>query len=105
MALTFNWAQAQVHEWISQHPDWYFPNKKLIEKLVEEWKEIEEALIEYEKKPSKTTKKELEMEIGDELFALICLANSKGINIDECFNLTMDKNRNRAKNNYKKEAK
>lgn len=102
MALAFNWAQVQVHERISQHPDWYFPNKKLIEKLMEEWQEIEEALAAYEQSPTENNMKSLKIEIGDELFALICLANSKGINLDECFNLMMEKNRNRAKNNYKK---
>jgi len=105
MTLTFNWAQAQVHERISQHPDWYFPNKKLIEKLKEEWLEIEEALETYAQSPTEENKEALKIEIGDELFALICLANSKGISLDECFDLMMEKNRNRAKNNYKKEEK
>ena len=103
--VTFDWAQAQVHEWISQHPDWYFPNKKLIEKLEEEWQEIKDALAIYEQSPTEENAKALKTEIGDELFAIICLANSKGIDLDECFNLMMEKNRNRAKNNYQKEDK
>lgn len=45
------------------------------------------------------------IEIGDELFALICITNSNGFDLKECFDLMMEKNRNRAKNNYKKEVK
>lgn len=105
MTLTFLWAQSQVDERINQHPDWYFPNKKLIEKLKEEWWEIEEALTLYEQAPTEENTKALKIEIGDELFALICLANSKWLSLNECFDLMMEKNIKRAKNNYKKEDK
>ncbi len=61
--------------------------------------------MKYIQEPTKENLRELKVEIGDELFAIICLANSKGINLDECFNLMMEKNRERAKNNYQKEKK
>ena len=71
----------------------------------EERGEIEEALINYQTAPTEENLKALKTEIGDELFALICLANSKGISLDECFNLMMEKNKNREQNDYKKEKK
>jgi len=102
MALTFNWAQKQVDKRINKHPDRYFPDKKLFEKITEEKKEIEEALKNYQKAPTEENLKLFKTEIGDDLFAIICLVNSKGFSLDECFNLMMEKNKNRAKNNYKK---
>lgn len=102
MKLTFDWAQRKVDERVLQHPHWYFPDKKIFEKMVEEEKEIEEALALYEQVPTKENLKELKTEIGDELFALVCLANKNNISLEECFNLMMEKNQGRAKNDYKK---
>ncbi|MFA6256395.1 MAG: MazG nucleotide pyrophosphohydrolase domain-containing protein [Candidatus Absconditabacterales bacterium] len=42
---------------------------------------------------------------GDLLYRICNLANIYGIMLEECFNLMMEKNENRAKNNYKKEEK
>ena len=60
--------------------------------MVEEEKEIEEALLNYEKAPTKENLKAFKTEIGDELFALVCLANKNNISLEECFNLMMEKN-------------
>lgn len=103
MVLTFDWAQNQVDERIHRHPDWYRSDTKLFEKMNEEQKEIEEAFEIYQTIPSELHLQEFKTEIWDELFALICLANSKGIALDECFNLMMKKNKDRENNNYKKE--
>lgn len=77
----------------------------MFEKIDEEQKEIREAFDIYQSSPTDEHLKDLRTEIGDELFALICLANSKGIVLNECFNLMMEKNKKRAKNNYQKEEK
>lgn len=103
MDLTFHHAQQQVDARVHRHPDGYRDDKKQFEKLSEEQKEIEEALETYQHSPTEKHLQDLKTEIGDELFALICLANSKGISLDECFNLMMEKNRAREKNAYKKE--
>lgn len=73
--------------------------------MEEEKKEIEEALMAYRHTPTQENLQALKTEIGDELFAIICLANKLGIPLDECFNLMMEKNTARAKNGYKKEEK
>ena len=103
---TYFWlAQQQVDERVQRHPQWYRPDTKLFEKITEEEKEIEEAFKLYQKSPTEVHLRELKTEIGDELFALICFANSKGISLDECFDLMMQKNKNRENNNYEKEKK
>ena len=73
--------------------------------MEEEHKEIVEALQIYLDSPTEEHLIDLKTEIGDELFAIICLANSKGIDLDECFHLMMEKNKKRAENNYQKEKK
>ncbi len=105
MTLAFNWAQKQVDERVHRHPDWYFPDEKIFKKMNEERSEIEEALINYKTAPTEEHLKALKTEIGDELFALICLANKYNISLNECFDLMMQKNRDREQNDYKKEEK
>jgi NTP pyrophosphatase (non-canonical NTP hydrolase) len=71
--------------------------------MEEEKNEIQDALLAYEQSPTAENLKAFKTEIGDELFAIICLANKKNISLEECFNLMMEKNRTREENNYKKE--
>ncbi|MEI7558424.1 MAG: MazG nucleotide pyrophosphohydrolase domain-containing protein [bacterium] len=94
-----------MNERVHRHPDGYREDEKLFDKMSEEQKEIEEALDLYQSFPTGKNLQGLKTEIGDELFAIICLANSKGISLDECFDLMMKKNRQREKNNYQKEKK
>lgn len=101
--MSFNDKQQQVDERISRHPEGYRPDDKMLDKLEKEREEIQEALAIYDADPTPENMKELKIEIGDELFALICLANSKGISLDECFDLMMEKNREREKRWYQKE--
>ena len=105
MTLAFLWAQKQVDERVNQHPAWYFSDEKCFDKLEEEKKEMQDALALYHENPSDENLKALKTEFGDELFAIICLANKLKIDLEECFNLMMEKNKNRAKNGYKKEEK
>ena len=105
MALSFKRAQVQVHELIQQHPDGYRNDKKKIAKMVEETWEVKDALALYLQSPTPENLKALKIEMGDNLFANICLANDKNISLEECFNLMMEKNRERFKTGYKKEEK
>jgi NTP pyrophosphatase (non-canonical NTP hydrolase) len=105
MAFELTWAQQQVDDWVQKHPDGYFSDEKCFDKLEEEWKEMKAALAEYNDSPTEENMIALKKEFGDELFALICLANKHGISLEESFGLTMQKNFTRAKNNYQKEEK
>jgi len=66
---------------------------------------MKDALAEYKRNPTEENMIALKKEFGDELFALICLANKHGISLEESFDLTMQKNHARARNNYQKEEK
>ncbi|WP_313020509.1 MazG nucleotide pyrophosphohydrolase domain-containing protein, partial [Macrococcoides bohemicum] len=46
--------------------------------------------------------KEIGLELADNLFVLICLANSMNIDLTESFNQTMDKFNNRDKNRFER---
>lgn len=105
MALELVWAQQQVDDRIQKHPDGYFSDEKCFDKLEEEWKEMKDALATYNENPTEENMIALKKEFGDELFALICLANKHDISLDECFTLMIEKNKARAKNNYQKENK
>ncbi|MFA7717607.1 MAG: MazG nucleotide pyrophosphohydrolase domain-containing protein [Candidatus Absconditabacterales bacterium] len=103
MNLTFNCAQQQVDDRVKQHPDGYFSDEECFDKLEEEKKEMQEALSLYHENPSEENLKALQTEFGDELFAIICLANKLHFSLEECFDLMIKKNQKRAKNNYEKE--
>ncbi|MCX6825011.1 MAG: nucleotide pyrophosphohydrolase [candidate division SR1 bacterium] len=105
MSITFNEFQKQVDERVNRHPAGYFSNEIILAKMEEEKKEINEALLAYEQAPTEENLKAFKIEIGDELFALICLANKNNVSIEECFTLMMEKNKNRESNQYKKEDK
>jgi NTP pyrophosphatase (non-canonical NTP hydrolase) len=77
----------------------------MLEQITEEGKEIAEALLDYTETATEKNLVALKTEIGDKLFAIVCLANKKNISLEECFNLMMEKNRKRFKEGYKKEKK
>ena len=103
MSLTFNGAKVQVDNRIKKTPKGYREDKKQLEKMTEEQKEIVQALTDYRNAPTEENLKKLKKEFGDELFAIFCLANKLDINLDECFDLAMKDNEKKAKNDYKKE--
>lgn len=161
MALSFYDMQKQVDDRVTATPDGYWWSDKMIRKLQEEIKETKDAWNEYIEARTSSDKvnievklKNLKTEIGDVIFAVCCLANTRWINLErsymefmeisnkskditeiesslpkndidfwevlasiaglaaihsiqleECFNLMMEKNEKRAKNDYKKEQK
>ena len=61
----------------------------------------------YGEKKKKDTEKEqeLEEEMGDIIYTLICFANSNGINLDKAIRSSFDKMTTRDKNRFGKNAK
>lgn len=94
--LTIKRIQEIVEEWVS-NPDFsvkYFPPFEMVAQLTEEVGEVsrEIAHLHGHKKKKEGEKTDgLECELGDVLFAIICLANSQGINLEESFKRTMEK--------------
>ncbi len=97
MSLTFDEAQKDVDDYISQFEEGYWPELTILARLVEEVGELSRELnnLHGEKKRKSSDKKELEMEIGDILFSLICLSNKMDIDLDESFNSVLNKYRER----------
>lgn len=94
--LSFKEAQESIEKWVS-NPDFkvkYFPPFEICAQLSEEVGEVarEVAHIHGHKKKKDGEKTDgLECEIGDVIFALICLANSEGISLEEAFKKSMEK--------------
>lgn len=94
--LTLKQMQEAVENWVS-NPDFsvkYFPPFEMVGQLAEEVGEVsrEIAHIHGHKKKKDNEKTDgLECELGDVLFALVCLANSEGISLEEAFNKSMEK--------------
>ena len=99
-------AQKQVDDWISQFEDGYWPPLSQLAALVEEVGETAREINHIEgSKTKRSGKDNLESELGDVLFALICLANSYDISLEDSFKKTMSKYDKRDKTRWKLKTK
>ncbi len=91
-------AQAEVDRWISQFEEGYWPPLANLARLVEEVGELARELNHrFGAKPKKLEEADgdLELEIADVLFVLICLANERGIALDHALRRVLEKYRRR----------
>lgn len=99
--------QKEVDAWIKQYKIGYFKPLEILARLTEEVGELARELNHRygpKKKKDSEGKKELEDEIGDVIFTLICLANSLGLDLDKGFKHSMDKCYGRDKDRWEKKA-
>ena len=94
MSMALSGAQHRVHRWISQFEEGYFHPLTNLARLTEEVGELAREI--NHRFGQKTKKKEepegdLEMEIADIVFVLICIANREGIDLDAAFDRMMAK--------------
>lgn len=87
-------AQQRVHRWISRFEEGYFHPLTNLARLTEEVGELAREI--NHRFGQKTKKKDeppgdLEMEIADILFVLICIANREGLDLDHAFERMMAK--------------
>ena len=97
--------QEEVHAYISQFKEGYFPPMELIARLSEELGELSrEIQHKYGTKKKKNTEveKELAEEMGDLFFVLICLANSEGIDLQQSLEKVLHKFNTRDKDRWTK---
>nr|WP_240375567.1 nucleotide pyrophosphohydrolase [Bacillus piscicola] len=97
--------QAEVDAYIGQFKEGYFSPLAMMARLSEETGELAREINHfYGEKPKKETEteKSLEQEMGDILFVLICFANSLHIDLDEAFDLVMEKFRDRDRDRWTK---
>lgn len=86
--------QKEVDDYISQFKAGYFSPLANLARLTEEVGELSREINhQYGEKKKKDTedKNTIKAELGDNLFVLLCIANSLDIDMTESFNETMDK--------------
>lgn len=89
--------QQRVDAWAEQYWDGeYWPPLANLARLVEEVGEIARALNQTQGakrvKPHETAA-EVGAELADALFALVCIANSTGVDLQQAFDATLEKYR------------
>ncbi|MGO4888092.1 nucleotide pyrophosphohydrolase [Anaerobacillus sp. MEB173] len=95
--------QNEVDQYISQFKEGYFSPLAMLARMTEELGELaREVNHYYGEKPKKNDEEErtMEQEMGDLLFVLICFANSLNIDLQEAFDLVMEKFRTRDKDRW-----
>lgn len=98
--------QEEVEKWVVKETGYgYWQPHEILARITEEVGELA-RLINHVYGPKKKKSSESEQEIGEEIadiiFALACLANSQGIDLDKSFEQVMDKARNRDANRFDK---
>jgi len=105
MMKSLNQMQKEVDDYISQFKAGYFSPLANLARLTEEVGELAREINHYYgEKQKKPTEEEnsVKAELGDNLFVLLCIANSLGIDMTESFNDTMEKFNTRDKNRFER---
>ena len=100
-------AQLDVDNWIKEHGVRYFDVKTNMIVLTEEVGEMARVIArQYGEQSVKDGEiLNLEEEIADVLWVLICIANQTGIDLTEAMKKTIEKKTNRDKNRHKENKK
>ena len=97
--------QKEVDDWIGQYKLGYFRPLEILARLTEEVGEVARELNHmFGPKKKKTTeaKSDLEEELGDVIYTVICLANSLKIDLDKSWRKVMTKLNTRYKDRWEK---
>jgi len=93
MSLSFADASTRVHAYVSQFKEVYFPPLLMLSRLTEEVGEVARVIAHQNGKTPKKGEPEgdLELELADLLFVMICMANERGISLEQGFERMMHK--------------
>jgi NTP pyrophosphatase (non-canonical NTP hydrolase) len=93
LPTTMQSIQKAVDEWIGQFEEGYWPPLSMLAAVVEEIGELAKELNDKEgyKKKRISDKSNLEMELTDVLFSIICIANYYHIDLDSAFKTVVEK--------------
>lgn len=83
--------QEQVEGWRWVMGVAYWPPDDIFKRLAEELGEVGRELNDSKPKKDSEGETDLETEIGDMLFTLCCLANSRGLDMDRGFQKALEK--------------
>ena len=92
--MTLAEAQARVDDWIGRFEEGYWPPLSILARLIEEVGELAREVnhrFGSKLKRDDEDARELELEIADVLFVLLCLANERGIDLNAAFERVMAK--------------
>jgi NTP pyrophosphatase (non-canonical NTP hydrolase) len=95
--------QKELDKWFKKNKWKYWHPLSQYTRLVEEVGELGRLVNHlYGEKPKKSTeaKQEMEIEMGDVIYTLICLANSQKIDLDKATRKSFDKVSKRDKKRY-----
>ncbi|MDX8366456.1 nucleotide pyrophosphohydrolase [Cytobacillus sp. IB215665] len=108
MTKTLNEIQLEVDQYINQFKEGYFSPLAMLARMTEELGELAREINHYygeKQKKDTENEREIQEELGDMLFVLICLANSLDINLETAHDRVMDKFQTRDKNRWTLKAK
>ncbi|MFW5781328.1 MAG: nucleotide pyrophosphohydrolase [Bacteroidota bacterium] len=105
--MTLSEAQQTVDKWINEYGVRYFNELTNLALLVEEVGELSRVMARLygEQSFKKNEDSQLEDELADILFVLICLANQTGIDLEKAFARNLQKKTNRDINRHKNNEK
>jgi len=105
--MTIEEAQKTVNNWIKTYGVRYFSELTNMAVLTEEVGELARVMArKYGDQSFKAGEKEnLEEEMADVLWVLICLANQTGVDLTEAFRKTIEKKTNRDKDRHRNNLK
>lgn len=103
MILTMNKYQKEVNEWFKKEGWEYWEPLSITARLFEEGGEFARLINHVygpKKKKFNERKQDVEEEIGDIIYTLICFANKSGIDLDVAIQKSLDKVKKRDKDRY-----
>ena len=106
--MTIQEAQGTVDQWIKSHGVRYFNVLTNMAILTEEVGEVARIVARrYGEQSEKESDKgkDLQSELADVLWVLICLANQTGVNLTEAFKLNLEKKTMRDKDRHRQNPK
>ena len=99
--------QKKVDDWFKKSGWPYWQPHEIMVRLMEETGELARLINHIygpKQKKSGEATQEMEEEIGDIIYTLICLANSQGLDLDKCTEKSISKVVTRDKDRYSRKA-
>ena len=90
---TLSSVQKIVDDWVGQFEEGYWPPLSMLAALIEEVGELAREInhLEGHKKKRLANEADLNLELADVLFSLVCIANYYHVNLDEAFDAVIKK--------------
>ena len=100
--MTFEQVSERVDRYISQFRKGYFPPLLMLARLTEEVGEVARVIAHQNGKTPKLGEEmgDLELELADLLFVMVCMANERGVNLERGFERMMHKVETRDKDRW-----